>query len=521
MNEAGSGQAPLTKTQTLVMMVSVFVVALCGIAYELIIAGVSTYLLGNSIYQFSITIGLFMFAMGIGSYVSKWITTHLVTRFIVIEIVVALIGGISSSLLFLIFPFVVLYQPVMYGLILIIGTLVGLEIPLLTQILSRAATWRESIANVLSVDYLGALVGSVALPILLLPSLGLFRASYAIGLLNAAVALVAVSVFGRTLWGYRKCLLGAISVVVALLIGLGTSTHITRFAEGQLFADGIIYRQQTPYQRIVITKNEMNDEIRMYLDGHLQFASRDEYRYHEALVHPVMSAPGPRSRVLILGGGDGLAVREVLKFQDVEQIDLVDIDPTVVQLSRTMAPLKAINQNALESSKLNYIAGDAYRYMIDYSFQLTRGEVTPYDRVIIDLPDPHNETLDKLYSKEFYQIVRSCVSPNGYLVCQSSSPLVMSEVYWCIGKTIEAADWDVYSYHIPLNSFGVWGFHLARRDQPLPDSIEINPETTRFLTSETLLAAGTFPQDMQAGDIPVNRTFEPQLYTLYEKAIHK
>ncbi len=506
----------ITRSQTLVLLASVMVVALCGIVYELIIASVSSYLLGNSVYQFSITIGLFMFAMGLGSYISKWFHRDLTSSFILVEVAVAIIGGISSSLLFMLFPYPSLYKPVMYSLLIIIGTLVGLEIPLLTRILSNRGDWKEAIANVLSLDYLGALVGSVAFPLIMLPSLGLFRSSFAIGLLNAGVALGAIVFFGKDLKRYRTCLVFSISAVALLLAGLFFAERLSRYAENKMYGDQVVYTEQTPYQRIVVTQNVRNKGIRLYLDKHIQFASVDEYRYHESLIHPVMSLPGSRKNVLILGGGDGMAVREILKYPDVENIVLVDIDPAVNELCNSFEPIRKLNQGSLESEKLTIVNTDAFRFMIERADDLEK-----FDRVIIDLPDPHNEVLDKLYSKEFYEIIRFSMSPDGYLVSQCSSPFFAKEVYWCIAETLEAAGYDLRSYNLSMVSFGVWGFHLASANGKPIHKVEIEQARTRYLTTEAFEAMCVFGKDIARIESPVNRTFEPKLYTLYLKNLNR
>ena len=187
-----------TKKQTGILLISILVVALCGIAYQLIISTVSSYLLGNSVYQFSMTIGFFMFSMGVGSYLSKLLSDNLIQNFITIEIVISLVGGVSSLLLLMAFPMVrALYDTVMFSLIFIIGALVGMEIPLLTGILSHKKGIRNSIADVMSLDYLGALIGSVAFPLILLPQLGLIRSSFAIGLITILTALTSIYFFRK------------------------------------------------------------------------------------------------------------------------------------------------------------------------------------------------------------------------------------------------------------------------------------------------------------------------------------
>jgi spermidine synthase len=499
----------LRPRQLAVLMGSVLVVALCGIAYELIIATVSSYLLGNSVYQFSITIGLFMFAMGVGAYLSKAFSGDLVSAFVVIEIAVALVGGLSCTILFLVFPYYAMYTPIMYALILIIGMLVGLEIPLLTRILSEKESLRSSIAHVLSLDYVGALIGSVAFPLVLLPHFGLFRASYAIGLLNVLVVFLALAVFGRRLRKQRLCLVGSVAVTAILLAGLYYSTAIRSFAEGKLFASAIVFERQTPYQRIILTKSDRNGTVRLYLDGHLQFAEQDEYRYHETLVHSVMALPGPRGRVLILGGGDGLAAREVLKYEEVSRIDLVDIDPAMTAASRRGA-IARLNEYSLDNSKVHLHHLDAFNFV--------RESRERFDRVIIDLPDPHNEALTKLYSVEFYRLLRRCLDDHGYFITQSSSPYFTREVFWCIGQTIEEAGMRTRSIQVTVPSFGMWGFTLAAAEGELPATARITVPT-KFLSEEVLAAAAIFAPDIDRLPVPVNSITQPQLYHLYQRGM--
>ncbi|MCA9566536.1 MAG: polyamine aminopropyltransferase [Myxococcales bacterium] len=507
-SEAPTAAAPLERGQAAVLLCSIFLVALCGIAYELIIGTVSSYLVGDSVYQFSVTIGLFMFAMGVGSYLTKRVEHDLLGVFVRIEIVLAAVGGVSGVLLFMVFPFYALYQPTMYTLIIVVGALVGAEIPLLTRMLASRESLQDSIANVLSLDYVGALVGSVSFPLLLLPSLGLFRASFAIGLLNAAVALVNVLLF-KNLERRGRLLAGSVGVTVFLVLLTVFSTAITRYAEGQLFYDRIVYRVHTPYQRVVLTQNELDGEIRLFLDGHIQFAAHDEYRYHEALVHPAMSAPGPRARVLVLGGGDGLAARELLKYPDVERIDLVDIDAAVTALSRENAILAGINEHSMDDPRVVVHNTDAFGYV--------RETDQRWDRVIIDLPDPHNEVLTKLYSKEFYVMLRSRLEPHAVIVAQSSSPFHTPQVFWGIGRTMEAAGFHPYAYQIMVPAFGQWGFQIAGVSGEPPHTFDFSGLDLHFLSNEVMQAAQVFAVDEQAPpDTRVNSIFEPTLYHDYQ-----
>ena len=448
-----------------------------------------------------------MFAMGVGSYLSKLLGDNLVQNFITVEIAISLVGGICSLLLLMAFPMVrALYDATMYSLILIIGALVGMEIPILTGILAEKQSTRDSIANVMSLDYLGALIGSVAFPLFLLPQLGFIRSSFAIGLINILTALTNIYFFRKYLSSPRLLTFISLAILALLVTFTIYGTQLTSFAEKHLYFDQIIYKKQTPYQKIVVTKSVVNNEHRLYIDGHIQFSSRDEYRYHESLVHPLLSISGDKSRVLILGGGDGLAVREILKYQDVKEIHLVDIDPEMTSISKELNVLAELNQRSLEDQRLTIFNQDAFTF-------INKAGVL-YDRVIIDMPDPHNEAINKLYSKEFYTMIRKRMSPEGILVTQSSSPFFTRQTFWCIQHTLDAVFEDTVSYHINVPSFGDWGFNLARLSSKIPTVYDFAVET-KFLDADTMRSTLVFAKDIQKLDVPVNTIMEPRLYQLY------
>lgn len=500
---------PLDARRAGVLLASIMVVALCGIVYELIIGAASSYLMGDSVYQFSFTIGFFMAAMGLGSYLSRFLDTGLIETFIIIECVLAVIGGLCGVTLFLTFAFAPwLYTAAQFGFIIVIGALVGLEIPILTRVLAERAGARRSVSDVLSLDYLGALFGSVAFPLLLLPSLGLIGASFAIGLANALVALLNVLWLRAHLRRPRVMAAAAALTAAALIALTAGAAQVTSFARHHLFFDTVIYETQTPYQNVTVTRNWRSDDLRLFIDGHLQFSQNDEHRYHEALVHPALSlGPEPRS-VLVLGGGDGLAAREILKHPTVERIDLVDIDPAMTALGTDFAPLRRLNQDSLADPRVTLINQDAFIF--------ARETDQRYDHVIIDFPDPHNAAVAKLYSVEFYALVRGRMTEDGVLVTQSSSPYFARRAYWGVAATLEAAFESIDSYQIAIPSFGVWGFHLATSESL--GEMRAFPEGLRFMTPDTFAAAQAFPPDIArlAPGAP-NSIFAPNLYQLYRQ----
>jgi spermidine synthase len=496
----------LPRKQSFILLTTVVIVAMCGIVYELIIGTVSSYLLGNSVYQFSMTIGFFMFAMGVGSYASRYVMKNLIQAFIHVELILALLGGLCSISLFLLFPAAPwMYITGKYFFILSIGFLVGLEIPILTRVLAERTTTRESLSDVLSLDYIGALGGSVLFPLLLLPSLGLITASFAVGLVNASVALVNVMFLREHLANPNRSL-ALVGLVTGLLFFLTlVAGRLTGFAQDHLYFDQVVWKKQSQYQSLVVTNNWQKNDIRLFIDGHLQFSETDEYRYHEALVHPVMTEGAPPAKVLILGGGDGLAIREVLKHPSVTQIDLVDLDPAMTDLGVNFAPVARLNEGAMEDERVNVINADAFSFI--------RETRESYDRVIIDFPDPHNEALAKLYSVEFYTMVSHALAPGGAIVTQSSSPFFARNTYWTVGATLSDVFEHRSSFQISIPSFGVWGFHIAKMEDTERRAM---PEGLRFMNDAILAASQQFPKDISEPDgLSANTIFAPTIFRTY------
>jgi len=507
-----------------VLLLSILLVALCSITYELIIGTVSSYLLGNSVYQFSLTIGLYMSAMGVGSYLSKFIKRNLLENFFWVELSVGVLGGISSALLFGVFTFTPYFQPAMWAITLGIGTLVGLEIPLLTRYVRRYAHLREALANVLSWDYIGALLGSLAFPLLLLPVLGLLNSAAVVGLINVAVAGMGLYAFRKELKNRATLTIGV--VLAAILLGsiFFTSGAYERFLDKRLFQDPVVYREQTPYQKLTMTAWRGKD-YRLYINGNIQFSSVDEYRYHEALVHVPMSLVPNVRKVLILGGGDGLVVKQLREhYKEVEEIVMVDLDPRMTELAKSHPTLRRINGGAMDDERLEVVNDDAMNYVMDTKKQ--------FDVIIIDLPDPNNESLSKLYSVEFYRLIRNRLQDNGVMVTQSSAVYFAPNSFWSIHRTIEAAfcpdekgcageDQHVVPYHTWIPSFGDWGFNLASKQPLEPAKWKLEVPDAKYVDTDGLVAMLHFPRDVGEREVKINRLIEPVLLTYYINDWHK
>lgn len=344
------------------LLASVFVVAACGLVYELAAGALASYLLGDSILQFSTVIGCYLFAMGVGSWLSRFFDRQLPAHFLRIELLVALAGGFLPALLFLANAYTPgAFRFLLYALVGVVGTLVGLEIPLVMRILKREVVLKELVSQVLTFDYLGALAVSVAFPLLLVPQLGLIRTGLLFGLLNAAVAFWTLWVFRHELRQLAAHTWACVLTAAVLAGGFAVAEQITTLAEDKFYHDRIVLAATSPYQRIVVTNGHTGHKL--FLNGNLQFAERDEYRYHEALVHPAMSAFGAPRRVAVLGGGDGMAVREILKYPSVESVTLVELDPNMTGLFSNDPAMSRLNAGSLRSPKLHIVNTDAFQWL--------------------------------------------------------------------------------------------------------------------------------------------------------------
>ena len=491
------------------LLVTTLLISICSIIYELIISSISSYLQGDSITQFSITIGLYMSAMGIGSYLSKYIKEDLFNKFIFIEMSVGILGGFSSLILFLSNIYTNIYDLIMYLLIILIGIFVGLEIPILTRIIEdNESNVRKNLANIFTFDYIGGLIGSIVFPLILFPKLGFITTTFLVGSINIAVALIIILKYKPYIKKYKTIKILSIICLLIILCFLFTGSNITSSIESGLYRDDVILSEQTPYQKIVMTKHK--DDIRLFLDGNLQFSTSDEYRYHEALVHIPMSYANSHQKVLILGGGDGLAAREVLKYDGVEKIVLVDIDGEMTKLCSTNEQIKKLNEGSLSNEKVKVINEDAYLF--------TQENQEKFDVIIIDFPDPNNEALNKLYTNVFYNYIRSNLTPNGVMVCQSTSPYYAKNSFWCINKTIKTQFENVLPYHLQVPSFGEWGFNLAFNGNNVRKNISVE---TKYLTEENIATMFNFGKDeiIDLNQVEENNMFKPTLIKYYNEEV--
>jgi len=498
------------------LLAAVFVIAVCGLIYELIAASLSSYLLGGSITHFSIVIGVFLSAMGLGSYLTRFVNRRLPDAFVGIQIGIGLSGGLSAAILLLSFSTLETYLPILIAVLTVIGTLVGMEIPLLIRILQSREALNITVSNVLALDYVGALFASCAFPLLLVPYLGLLRTSFLFGLINIAVAALALRVMRPMLRRKRALTMLAGASAVVLVVGLAGAGMFTTLTENLLYQDDIILVRQTPYQRIIVTR--WHDDVRLFIDGNLQLSSVDEHRYHEALVHPAVSATRGAKRALILGGGDGMAARELLKYPGIETIDLVDLDAEMVRLFRDRPLLAELNGRSFTNPRVRVHIDDAAKFLERSS--------ESWDLIFVDLPDPNTLSLARLYSTSIYKLVVKHLTTNGTVVTQATSPFYAPEAFWCVAKTWAETPvgperdgrLNIYPYHAYVPSFGDWGFIMASRRTIDPDKLVLEDIPLKFLSNKVIHTLFAFPKDTTPKtEIRANRLDDQVLVKYYRK----
>jgi spermidine synthase len=460
-----------------------------------------------------------VFAMGIGSLAAKPLQSRAASSFAVIELVLALLGGLSVLALYGAFAYLSLYTQSLVVVAFVLGILIGAEIPLLMVLLQRIREQSagSAVADLFAADYVGALLGGLAFPFVLLPLLGQIRGALVVGMINAvAGAALVLIVFGRELGRVQMVSIGAgsIGVIAVLVSAMFYANTFEVNARQALYRDPIVFADRTPIQDIVITSRAVPDghDTRLYLNGDLQFSSVDEYRYHEALVHPALA--GTRERVLILGGGDGLAMREVLKYPDVRSATLVELDPRMIELARTDPRLTELNEDALADDRVSVVSEDAFNWL--------RHDSALFDVVIVDMPDPDETATAKLYSVEFYGLIRAHLAPGARVVVQAGSPYFAPRSFWCIGQSLAEAGITTAAYHVDVPSFGDWGFFLGAATDA-PPAVEVDPvRKLRFLSSAELASARTFPPDRPPLKMPASTLMQPRIleYSQSEWAVY-
>ncbi|MFF8635284.1 polyamine aminopropyltransferase [Streptomyces pilosus] len=496
-------------TGRFLVLAGVFVCAACGLVYELELVALAAYLMGDSVAQTSVVLSVMVFAMGIGSLAAKRLRRHAAAGFGAVEAALALVGGCSAMALYAVFAWTGDWggvwasgpRTLLVAFSLATGLLIGAEVPLLMELIQRIRRQDAggAVADLSAADYVGALVGGLAFPFLLLPLLGQLTGALITGAVNAVVggALV-LGLFRQDLTPRARRLLVVANVCVLAVLGSAAVLvdDFERAARRAMYGPDVRVALHTDVQEVLITGGRDGRPLNLFLDGRLRVSGRDELRYHEALAHPAMH--GPHDRVLVLGGGDGLAVREVLRHRGVRRVDVVELDAGVVRLARHDPALSALNGHALDDPRVRVTTADAFDW-------LRGAPPAAYDVIVSDLPHPGITASTKLYSQEFYGLARRTLAPDGRLVVHGGAVAHRPRDFWTVDATLRAAGFRTAAYRVRGRQAGFaagpdrspvrtahahrdWGFVLAARHRPPEPRLDPSGPHVRTLTDASLAA---------------------------------
>ena len=438
-----------------------------------------------------------MFSMGIGAYLSKFFQDRSLDFFVFIEVMLGLIGGISVPLLYFLFVYVSpgVLQAFCLIFMFLIGLMTGMEVPLLT-FMNDDEKYKDNLSNFLSLDYIGGLIATLIFPFLLLPFIGLFYSSLIFGIVNI---LLGLWLNFKLLKKKTKTFYFGIFVLI-LLVVLGFFTgSILKVWEEKIYKSPIVENLQSPYQKIVITKN--NDDLKLFLNRSIQFSSADEHRYHEMLVHIPLSMHENPKNILILGGGENLASREVLKHPSVKSIDVVDIDQMMFDLSKKNQHILKVNQKASLNPKVNLITDDAFTFL--------KNNIKEYDVIIADLPDPSVDAIAKLYSKQFFGLAKRSLKSDGIFVTQSGEVYYSNTAFSCIKNTVSEIFDYTKTYQVYVPSFGYWGYTIAKNSEFDEKNHRKIPENLKYLTENVFVSSFEMPKDISIVSTKINTIDNP------------
>jgi len=501
------------KQKSFALKVALFATGISGIVAEYILSTLASYFIGNAILQFTLIVSVMLFAMGLGSRFSKWFTKQVIVYFIITELVLSVLVSFSALIAYVVYGVTDISWLVIYILSICIGLLIGLEIPFATRINDEFEELRLNISNILEKDYFGSLIGGLFFDFVGLPYLGLTYTPFVLGLLNLGVSYYLFKVLKEyiSVDAIKKLQVSYILVLILIIARLYFAEPIVRFGEQVKYKYKIVYSQQTKYQKIVVTK--WKEWYSLYINGNQQLSSFDEFMYHEPMVHLPMKLTGSHENILILGGGDGCLAREVFKYKDVKKVTLVDLDQNMIDLGKDYSIFKELNKNAMNNPKLATVTRDAFNFLEDTNER--------YDVIFIDLPDPNNVDLNKLYTKEFYRLCKLKLKKSGVFITQAGSPYYATKAFYCIDKTLRASGFKTIPMHNQVLTLGEWGWVMATKEEMSLDRIKAIKFTNlnlKWLTNKAVPHLLSFGKPLaDTTGIKVNTIFSPKLYTYYRQ----
>ena len=540
------------------------VLAGCGLIYEYLLSQYAGRILGVMESTIYTMIGLMIVSMGLGAFAARKVKCAY-NGFVLLELTIALFGCISILLiggliaitqmfpqlvaqtfslppdlqpqggLFKQLSWLAFNSPYFFGVLL--GFFIGMEIPLIARIREEVHQQhlKNNLGTIYGADYIGAGIGA-ALWVLVLLNIDISKAAA----LTASLNLIVGSFFVIRYWHklkWRSTFVGLHIVLVAVVFMMfNYGNQWLNQMNSLLYLDKVVHVQKTRYQQLTFTQRHMGlsagqhqeSIINFYLNGRLQFSSIDENIYHEYLVAPVLSASARQDNILIIGGGDGLALRDALQYSP-KHVTLIDLDAGLIDIFQSPQQhlpkqlglqIASLNQLSLQDKRVDIIRADAFIAIND----LLKRRMN-FDAIIVDLPDPSHPDLNKLYSVNFYARLKQLLAGDGLIAIQSTSPYHAKDSFISIGKTVQAAGFCyVQQYHDNVPSFGEWGWTIASKNGSSPlqrienlDKLKVKPT---WLTIDLLKSAFNFPNDFYKDEdsVPVNVMGSHAIYQLHQDA---
>jgi spermidine synthase len=495
-------------------MLALFATGVSGIVSEYVLATMATYFIGDSVFQWTMVLSLMLFAMGLGSRLSKLFEKDLLFYFILIEFTLSILASFAAFFTYAIMPYTDSLIFIIYSLSIIVGLLIGMEIPLVTRINSDYENLKVNISNVMEKDYYGSLIGGIFFAFIGIPYLGLTYTPFVVGGINFLVAIL-------VLWRFRDVLKRKVTlfvtaglVAISILLGLYFIKPVILFGNQSLYEGKVIYSKQTKYQQITVT--QLLDHYWLYLNKGKQLSTFDEWFYHEPLVHSVMAVTDEKKRVLVMGAGDGCAARELLRYDEVEEIVVCDLDPQMTDVGKNHPIFRKINQDAFHSRKVKIVNEDAFQYL--------KNNKEEFDVIIADFPDPRTIELNKLYSFEFYKLCINRLNDDGAFITQASSPYYTTKAFRTIEKTLVAAGFNTLPIHNHVYTFGEWGWVIGSKKTGSKEmksrirNVDLSHFDLKFWKNDAGYLITSFGADLvpiESNKIEINMIHNPILYRYY------
>jgi spermidine synthase len=544
-------------TIAILISVSVFFSGMSSMMNEFNLSSISSMILGNANEQWAMTIGIMLLAMGVGGFTQRFLDdSKLMLKFMGVELLLSVMGSFAPIIIYGAYAFLPEHFTLIhYFCIFSIGFLVGFEVPLAIRIIEQyKPKLSDNLGFVFGSEYVGTFIGALIFASLILGYVAFTEASFMISGVNLIVALISftyfITVINKKLEISERINAKFMSLLVILSISLMTYGYmnIKKWEIGieqKLYADPIVETFTSKYQHIVLTKNPRKENFRMYINGNTQWSQDDEHMYHDMTVHPIMALTENHDNILVLGGGDGMAVRELKKYSTIKNITLVDLDAKMINFSKTNKTMRLLNEDAFVGVKTIVPKAVFEGRTVKHRVEVEKGKFKTvanlntvfidannflnevkgkFDVVIIDLPDPSTVELSKLYSKEFYMNLKRRMTKDAMVVIQSTSPHHAKESYLAIGRTLASAGFNTKAYHQNIPSFGEWGWWLGWKSVNtvnLNEKIESSTviENTKFITDEVMKSSFIFGKGIltNAKYNDINTWMKPKLVEIYNE----